>query len=464
MRRTLRRFGVDRAVAFGVASRVFSVLAGPVTLLIIAARLSRVEQGYYYTFASLLAIQSFLELGLGTVIVQFASHEWSELSVDEQGRVNGSARSSSRLASLLRFSIRWYVMASIAAVLGLGLAGHFFFARSEAGGPAWVWPWLALCVTSGAALALLPLWSILEGCNRVGSVYLFRLWYSIVTTLAIWGALVSGAGLWTAPLAAATGVVFSAAVLLRLYRGFFRSLLSQRVEEGIDWRTEILPLQWRIAVSWISGYFVFQIFTPMSFRMLGPEVAAQVGMSWAVVTAVAATAYTWVATKIPRMGILVAQGAYTELDRLFFRASALSLAAFVVASAMGLAATAWLYASGHPLASRILPVLPFALFLAGSLIATATWNLSAYARAHKQEPFVGISVLGGAITAFAAFLLGRRFGVTGMAAGYFGAWCVQCALFAARFVRLRAAWHHQSHELSSDVLGASGTLLEIGCE
>ena len=71
------RLEVSDAVALSVLVQAWSVLAAPVTLAAIVGRLSAAEQGYYYTFNSLLALQVFVDLGLTTVIVQFAGHKWS---------------------------------------------------------------------------------------------------------------------------------------------------------------------------------------------------------------------------------------------------------------------------------------------------------------------------------------------------------------------------------------------------
>src|SRR5688572_3707561 len=79
---------IDRAVFYVLAGRVWSFASGPITLVLIASQLTPQVQGYYYTFASLVALQGFAELGLGIVIVQFASHEWAFLSLD-RGRVVG---------------------------------------------------------------------------------------------------------------------------------------------------------------------------------------------------------------------------------------------------------------------------------------------------------------------------------------------------------------------------------------
>ena len=45
--------------------------------------------------------------------------------------------------------------------------------------------------------------------------------------------------------------------------------------EKISWRKEVFPMQWKIALSFMSGYFVFQLFTPVLFHYQGAEVASQ---------------------------------------------------------------------------------------------------------------------------------------------------------------------------------------------
>src|SRR3990172_2856854 len=85
IRDLLYRFDVDRAVSFGLLRRGWNFCSEPVTAILIATKFTPELQGYYYTFATILALQVFVELGLGTVIVQFASHEWSKLNLDKSG-------------------------------------------------------------------------------------------------------------------------------------------------------------------------------------------------------------------------------------------------------------------------------------------------------------------------------------------------------------------------------------------
>ena len=65
----LRKIGIDKSVAYSSGARVVQGVTGVVTVLMIAGFLSKVDQGYYYTFGSILAIQIFFELGLTNILI-----------------------------------------------------------------------------------------------------------------------------------------------------------------------------------------------------------------------------------------------------------------------------------------------------------------------------------------------------------------------------------------------------------
>ena len=69
LRKLANLFGVSHAILYSLITRVWQVLAGPVTIILIAQFYSLDEQGFYYAFASILAMQSFFELGFFNVIV-----------------------------------------------------------------------------------------------------------------------------------------------------------------------------------------------------------------------------------------------------------------------------------------------------------------------------------------------------------------------------------------------------------
>src|SRR6478752_1973361 len=106
---TLRRWaGIDRAVFFAAASRLWTVGAGVITLFIVGTSFSPEIQGYYFTFFSIIGLLIFLELGLSQSLVQFASHEFARLSFDSGFRLSGDASALSRLQAFGRLALQWY--------------------------------------------------------------------------------------------------------------------------------------------------------------------------------------------------------------------------------------------------------------------------------------------------------------------------------------------------------------------
>src|SRR3972149_2579738 len=106
-RKSLYRIGVDRAIGFTVASRFWQLAATSVTLFLIVRYLTPEEQGFYYTFQSMLGLQVLVELGLGGVLMQFVSHEWAGLSFTPDRRVLGDPVCRDRFVSLVRLGGRW---------------------------------------------------------------------------------------------------------------------------------------------------------------------------------------------------------------------------------------------------------------------------------------------------------------------------------------------------------------------
>ena len=439
--RLLRVLGVDRAVGYAVLGNLTALILGPFTVLIIAWRFSPELQGYYYTFGSLMALQALFDLGLGQAIIQFASHEWSALSLDEKGRIVGDEAALSRLLSLGRMSFKWYGWAAILLVIGLGPGGYAFFSKSPGGGVSWSGPWAALCIGVGAGFTLLPVFSLLQGCNQVPQFWFYRWIQQVVNGISIWAAILLGAGLWTMPVASAAGLLWSVFFLLRRYPGFIGSFLTPPAVR-IRWRTEVWPLQWRIAISWIGAYFTTSLFVPILFRLSGPVAAGQMGMTITLSFVLLAVSSNWVVTKGPRFGVLIAQGEYRELDRLFRKSFLSSITTSCIGAVTISLGVFLLHRFQHPLSARILSPLPTVLLLSATVLSSATLGISIYLRAHKREPLAPVYLLTSLVVLALALMLGERFGALGITAGYLGVIAViQLPLSYVVFKRRRAEWH-----------------------
>jgi O-antigen/teichoic acid export membrane protein len=446
IKRSLRRLEIDRAVFFGLLSRIWGLIAGPATAILIATFFSPEVQGYYYTFTTLLALQAFVELGLGTVAVQFASHEWSKLNLDDSGHIVGDGDALSRLISLAKLITTWFLVAGVLIAIGLGAAGYVFFSGTPNHDIDWVSPWLLLCVVTGLTIWLVPVWSLLEGCNQVATLNSFRFFQGVLASVVVWTAIFGGAELWTAPISGLAMLVCSAFFLRRRYWTFFKTLLLSKPQgPRIRWRTDMLPMQWRIALTWMSGYLYFSLFTPVLFKYHGPVVAGQMGMTWALVGAVGSIPISWLSPRVPQFGMLIAQKSYHTLDRLFWKTTRVVTLVTVLVALSIWGAVCLLNAIDHPvavhLASRLLPPLPTGFFLLGQLLMVVSSPFSTYLRAHKEEPVMVVSVTAAIAIALATLILGRHFSATGVSIGYFLVHVVAVPFVFLIWFRCRAKWH-----------------------
>jgi hypothetical protein len=410
------RLGVDRALAYSVFGRTWSVVAGPVTLLFVGRYLTREQQGFYYTFWSVLGLWAFFDLGLSIVLVQFASHERATLTLVD-GRMTGDERARERLASLLRLATRWYGVAALAGVTAILPAGMIFFNRYGASAVhvAWRLPWVLVTVTATLNLLIAPLVAILEGSGLFQDMALMRLLQAMAANAALWIALLSGSGLYAAVVLNGTMGVFGGAWLLTRHRRLFADILSIRVaENGIRWREEIWPFQWRFAVSWMLGYLMFQIFNPIVFATAGPVVAGQMGMSLMIVTAITMFAQTWMTTRAVDFGALVASRSFERLDRVFRQTVLQSTGAMVFVALVFIGALEILRRLHNPLATRVLPRLPLLLLVVAMLMAHLVNCMATYLRAFKREAFLGIFIPMAAVTAAGSLLVARAYSVLGM--------------------------------------------------
>lgn len=422
MKNLLAFLGVDRAIMYTLLGRGWGLMASFITLLLVLRFLTPDEQGYYYTFASLLAMQVLFELGMSLVVMQFASHEMAHLTWAEDETVLGNAQAKSRLGSLLILVIKWYgVIAALIVMVILPVGWIFFSINYPHSMVHWQIAWIWLILAAAINVFFMPLLALLEGCGHITEVARIRMIQNIVGSAAAWLLLLSGGGL-LAMSAMNTGLAFTVLIwILRTKKIFFKDLYFYAVDSsvGIDWKTEIWPLQWKIALSWLSGYFIFQLFTPVLFAYRGAIEAGQMGMSFSIVNALMSISMAWMSTKAPQFGTLVATRDYVGLDRLFKLTLSRSFCVMAAIGIMLCLVNYILHVRSIQFASRVLEPLPFTLLILTTMLNYVTYAQSAYLRAHKQEPFLWISLISAGLIAVLTLALGKAYGALGIMTSYF---------------------------------------------
>ncbi len=411
--------GFDFDVVATLLSRGWTGLAGVISVILIPIFLTATQQGYYYTFLSLLGLQLLFELGLGQVTSQVVAHEAASLQGVADGRLVGEARAIDRLASLTRSLRRWYgVVAVLFMLIGGGIGGGFLFGRTQLPLAEWMPVWVVLVVTTAVNLTYIPVLAFQEGLGRVGDVARFRLVQSVIGNLAFWFALASGFSLWAACVAP---LVYAVAARIWTFRSapvhYWLKSLPVNPSNAINWRADVLPFQWRIAISAASGYFIFYALTPFVFASDGAVEAGKFGVAMTLFTGISTLGASWVYAKTPRLAMHIARGEWLELNRLFLGAMWRSIGFTALASFGVVLIVAMLGYYELPQATRISGPSVLICLAAVCIANTAVSSMASYMRAHRREPMLAVSVVGALVTGLAAYL-GSRHGVFAMSLLY----------------------------------------------
>ena len=171
-------------------------------------------------------------------------------------------------------------------------------------------------------------------------------------------------------------------------------------------------------MSWISGYFMFQLFNPVLFAIEGPKVAGQMGMTLSALNGISSLSMSWISTKVPLYSTLIANKTYEKLDYIFNKTFK-QLSTVSLLLIMGFITFIYLLNILElPLANRFLDAIPLILLCLVTTVNLFVFAWATYLRCHKKEPFLVYSVAMGLLCAISTLLLGKHFGLMGIIVGY----------------------------------------------
>ena len=394
---------IDLHILQTLLLRGWSIIAGGVMVLFVPRWFGPVDQGYFYTFNSLIAVQIFFELGMNQIVVQIVGHEAAHLRQQSDGSLVGDRAPIARLASLTRLLTRWYQVAALLFFVLGGAAGLAFFAWHGVPGGREAGIWLVLVLLTAINLALSPALAMLEGLGRVGDVARLRLVQSIVGYGLMWAALSFGAGLFAAPLLAGAGVLCTA-YWLHAHDRRIRWLKAVQLlpdDQTLKWRRDILPLQWRIALSWASGYLILQLLVPMTFSHQGAVAAGQLGLTLTIFNSLLSIGLSWVNARLPVLAGHLARNERQQARAGFWSVSVRSTGITMLGSLMLVIAVQFL---PDFMRSRFADVTTMACLAIATVVNCVIYAMATFIRAHKEEPLLAQSIVCALVMAPAVYV------------------------------------------------------------
>lgn len=421
-----RKVGMDGAIAYSSAARIFQAFSGVISIFFIATFLSGEEQGFFYTFGSILAIHVFFELGFTGIMTQYVAHEVVHLQLNEDYFYSGEEKYRSRLAYLVRFCLKWYAVVALLFFLAVNVAGIVYFNKFDTtnGTVTWKGPWLLLSFSTAVKLMQSPLSAILTGLGKVKEMNKISFYQQFIIPVSQWILFACGVKLYVVGISSLLSVIIWCLYVYNsgLWRLIF-NLLRSEITKTISYMNEIFPYQWKIALSWVSGYFIFQLFNPVLFATEGAVVAGQMGMTLSVLNAIQAFALSWQNTKVPLYSGLIELKKYNELDTIFDKTLKQMLSVCGTLLCLMFIGVIFLRVTrltiaGSVLGNRFLDYLPMLLMMVPLFLNQYVNSWATYLRCHKQEPFLVSSIVVGVLCCISTFMLGKVYGLYGVTIGY----------------------------------------------
>jgi hypothetical protein len=415
-----------------------------VTLWLIATQRPIAEQGAYFIFINAQAIAQTVEIGIGALVVQFVSHESAGLVWGADGGLSGEAGALRRVQTIVAAASRWYARLAIAfgaTAMSLGVA--LFTTRGGDGWGAATW-WIVTIAFTSLSFTMVPALAALEGSGRLGEVQRMRLAQVAASILALWLGLVGVNALCGVAAFAVTWFAVQLLWLSRTHPGLVANAVGHAAAGDAD--PTLRSLADRLvaghrhgAMMWLVLWAVPQALVPCVLIAEGGAAAGRIGMSLAIAGAPATLASSWLYSRYPRYGALVAQGATRELALLARRATAEAMGVCVLGAVAGAVALALIARIAPALADRAMsPAVTLALGV-GNSGWLVIQGLTSYVRAWRGEPLANATVGGALVVVVATILVAALDGAAGVIAlTYAGAVLVGAApLTMLMFWRLR---------------------------
>jgi hypothetical protein len=412
-----------------------STASGGIGLLAIAyvaaRRLAPGELGFFFSFLSFGALIQLGDFGLSYAVLQTA------------GSLAGTGRLD-EIPSLARRARVWNLTVSLLMTIVVAAIATATFSaktlRPTSATITYVGPFAAYLAAVFVNQLTMPALALREGCGKITQVWTLRLVQEWVASIGCLIALAAGGGLWSlAVLAGARATV--AAVWVQVGDRIPRAT-GDRFPQA-RWWSDVWPFQWKIALSSLSGYFIFRAFAPIVLLEQGAVAAGRFGLAISLMNLLIAVSSAWPLSQAARYAAMNAAGRFDELRHDFPRMVAASTLLACFAAAAGVAAITQAARLGVAVAMKLPDPTTTALVIAAAVFHHVVSCFAVFLRAEGREPLLIASVAGSIVTVlaiWAAAHLGtlREIAIVNLACAFTGI-PVVLLLFRPRWRRMKLA-------------------------
>ena len=282
----------------------------------------------------------------------------------------------------------------------------------------------------------------MEGLGKIKDIAFLRLFQQSTYTISLFLGLIGGLKLFSISIALLFSFIITSSFFFIKFNKILKFIWKSIDIYKVNYRNEIFPYQWKIALSWVCGYFIFQLFNPVIFAVEGPVEAGKMGLTLAVLNGITALSLTWINTKVPLFSTLIVKKDFERLDLEFNKiVKQMLLVTFAMFFLLALIIT-FLRTGHYGISNRFIDTTSLVFLSLAAIFNIIINAMATYLRCHKKEPYLILSLIMGLLSALSTLTLGKYFGIKGISIGYFmviGPISLTYATYI--FLKKKIEWH-----------------------
>ena len=250
--------------------RLVSVFSGLIILYIVTSLLEIQDQGSYYLILSLVGLQSFVDLGVISVMVSIILREWTEFRSTSSSQIRD--RKISIIRGYFHFFIKWYLSLSFVLLL----ISLFYSYRYKSDNQLFT-ILLSISIITSLNFFLNLFWLFLEGIADFLNLYVFRAIQLGFSTSCLYLLIRFNFGL-SAFIYFYSITFFTSLFFIVLKWNIFSVFFNGSRIKFLYFK-DIFPFHFSIFIQSIFGYFTWQALVPLFYDNLGSSLAGKFGVS-----------------------------------------------------------------------------------------------------------------------------------------------------------------------------------------
>ena len=438
--RAVNFFQIEKSILANFTSHLFNILSTPITLYLIIDFFSDHETGYFFTFLSITAIVALSELGLSVGITIFASHNLHKIKLDRLNGFSGNTKDISKAISLFKFSFKIFMIIALLGFLIAGITGHVFFTLNDNYMIEWKSAWWIVMISTTLNLLIIPIFSYLEGFNKYYWVALARISAKLFSSITLWLCIMNNYGLFSQGISLLINFFILIFLSFYYWRTALFQIIKSKTDKSFDWFKETFSFQWRVALSHLAGYFLFQLITPIAFSIKGPLLAGKIGISFSIIIAVTTLASSWLHVKGATFGSLVKQKKWAELDKIFYFVSSQSIFISILGSIL-ISLLLYMFDSNVIIRSKFLSLEIIYPLLIAIVINQIIHCQNVYLRSHGKYPLLWIFIFVSLINVVVMYNGFKFADIIDVTLGYLFCMMLNLFLCSIVFFEKKSKWH-----------------------